>query len=293
MKASVFSYPRTLFLFLRLEFWHEIACPFTATSVLKTEFFIPISSDEKDTTSGFRVLASHLASFFFLTLSGNSFRLLSWPLHPFLCQPAWVYGVQIAWPRFPPTSAVSRRAVSSNTNGEGKLNLTSLLSMGHHVTIYIWEKGEREKKDTFVCIYIYIYIRVYVYMYTYICMYEKKKGKERKNDTSVYIYFLCVCVYIYIYIYMCKKKRRKREKNDTSVCVYIYIYIGVCVCVCFLFFLWILGLEKRKGRKNKMMPWNLLKRKRRRWIKERKKRKRGGKKNAKIYWADLTLLFKE
>ena len=57
---------------------------FTATSVLKTEFFIPISSDEKDTTSGFTVLANHLASFFFLTLSGDSFGLLSWPLHPLL-----------------------------------------------------------------------------------------------------------------------------------------------------------------------------------------------------------------
>ena len=54
----------------------RFARPFTATSILKTEFFIPTSSDEKDTTSGFRVLANNLASFFFLTLSGDSFGLL-------------------------------------------------------------------------------------------------------------------------------------------------------------------------------------------------------------------------
>ena len=35
----------------------RFARPFTATSVLKTEFFIPISSLEKGATSGFRVLA--------------------------------------------------------------------------------------------------------------------------------------------------------------------------------------------------------------------------------------------
>ena len=112
--------------------------PFMATSILKTEFFIPISSDEKGATSGFRLLANHLVSFFFLTLSGDSFGLLSWPLYPLLYPTGWVYGVQTAWPRFPPASAVSCRAVSSNTDGEGKFNLTSLLSMGHHVTIYIY-----------------------------------------------------------------------------------------------------------------------------------------------------------
>ena len=37
----------------------------TPTSVLTTAFFIPISADEKG-ASGFRVLANHLASFFFL-----------------------------------------------------------------------------------------------------------------------------------------------------------------------------------------------------------------------------------
>ena len=37
----------------------------TPTAVRKTAFFIPISADEKG-ASGFRVLANHLASFFFL-----------------------------------------------------------------------------------------------------------------------------------------------------------------------------------------------------------------------------------
>ena len=64
------------------EFWQQITRPLTVTSVLKTEFFIPISFDERDTTSGFTVLANHLASFFFLTLSGNSFGLLYGPLCP-------------------------------------------------------------------------------------------------------------------------------------------------------------------------------------------------------------------
>ena len=48
----------------------------------------------------FRVLANHLASFFFLTLSGDSFGLLSWPLYLLLCPTGWGYGVQIAWRTF-------------------------------------------------------------------------------------------------------------------------------------------------------------------------------------------------
>ena len=74
-------------LLLRPEFWHEIIRPLTATSVLKTEFFIHISSGEKGATSVFRVLANHLASFFFLTLSCNSFGLLYWPLWRVSVQP--------------------------------------------------------------------------------------------------------------------------------------------------------------------------------------------------------------
>ena len=53
---------------------------------------------------------------------------------PFSVQPTWGYGVRIAWPRFPTASAVSHRAVSSNTDREEKLNLTSLLSVAYHVT---------------------------------------------------------------------------------------------------------------------------------------------------------------
>ena len=37
------------------------ARPFTATSVLKTKFSIPISSDKKGTTSGAKAFANHLA----------------------------------------------------------------------------------------------------------------------------------------------------------------------------------------------------------------------------------------
>ena len=80
--------------------WHQITRPLTATSVLKTEFFIPISTDERATISSFRVLANHLASFFFLTLSCDSFELLYGPLCPLLYPPGWCYGVQIAWPTF-------------------------------------------------------------------------------------------------------------------------------------------------------------------------------------------------
>ena len=43
--------------------WHET--PFTATSAPKLIFFIPISADEKGCYFLFRILASHLASFFF------------------------------------------------------------------------------------------------------------------------------------------------------------------------------------------------------------------------------------
>ena len=74
---------------LRPEFRNQITRPLTVTSVRKTEFFIPISSDKKVTTSGFRVLAYHLASFFFLhpPLSCYSFGLLYWPLCPLLYPP--------------------------------------------------------------------------------------------------------------------------------------------------------------------------------------------------------------
>ena len=68
--------PKNSALLLRPESWHEIIRPLTTTSVLKTEFFFPISADEKG-ASGFRVLANHVPSFFSLTLSGDSFGLLS------------------------------------------------------------------------------------------------------------------------------------------------------------------------------------------------------------------------
>ena len=72
------------------------AHPFTVNCALKTEFFILISSDERATTSSFRVLA-----IFFLTLSGDSFGLLSWPLCPLL-YPTRSQSVNISWLSFWP-----------------------------------------------------------------------------------------------------------------------------------------------------------------------------------------------
>ena len=65
----------------------------TPTAVLKLIFFIPISADGKRCYFRFRVLANHLASFFFFPLSGDSLGLLS-------LSPGRGYGVQIAWPAF-------------------------------------------------------------------------------------------------------------------------------------------------------------------------------------------------
>ena len=51
-------------LLLRPEFDTRFALLFTATSVFKTDFLIPISADEKGCYFRFRILANHLASFF-------------------------------------------------------------------------------------------------------------------------------------------------------------------------------------------------------------------------------------
>ena len=74
--------------------------PITATSVRKTKFVIPISSDEKGTTSGFRVLPNHL-DFLHLPLSCYSFGLLYWPLYPLLC-PTLSQSVGSSWLSFWP-----------------------------------------------------------------------------------------------------------------------------------------------------------------------------------------------
>ena len=55
--------------------WHKT--PFTATSVPKLIFFTPISADGRSSCFRLRVLANHLASIFFLPLSGDSLGLLS------------------------------------------------------------------------------------------------------------------------------------------------------------------------------------------------------------------------
>ena len=75
----------------------------------QTEFFIPISSDEKGTTSGAKALANHLAT----SSSSTSFgHATQWPT--FFFRPP-NYGVQVVWPLFLNASAFSCWAVCSNT----------------------------------------------------------------------------------------------------------------------------------------------------------------------------------
>ena len=104
------------------------ARPLTTTSVLKTKFFIPISSGEMGTTYGAKASANHLAPSSSFTSFGEATQ---WPT--FLLRPPG-YGVQVVWSLFPTASAVSRWAVSSNTEGERRLNLTSPLSGAYLVT---------------------------------------------------------------------------------------------------------------------------------------------------------------
>ena len=68
------------------------ARPFTAISVLKTKFFIPISADEKGTTSGVKASTNHLAPSSSSTSSGHATQ---WPA--FLLRPPG-YGVKVVWP---------------------------------------------------------------------------------------------------------------------------------------------------------------------------------------------------
>ena len=53
---------------------------------------------------------------------------------PFSVQSTWGYGVQIAWPAFQLPQRSVAGLVSSNTEGEGRLNLTFPLSGAYHVT---------------------------------------------------------------------------------------------------------------------------------------------------------------
>ena len=65
LKVSAISCPRALFRFFTRSFGNSVHTSCHANCCPETEFFIPISADEKDATSGFRVLANRLASFFF------------------------------------------------------------------------------------------------------------------------------------------------------------------------------------------------------------------------------------
>ena len=59
------------------------ARPFTVTSLLKTQFFIPIFTDEKGTTSGAKTSANHFAPFFLISISPG--HATQWPT--FLLRP--------------------------------------------------------------------------------------------------------------------------------------------------------------------------------------------------------------
>ena len=120
------------------EFWHRISTSFHDDLRPKNWNFlsqVPLTK---------RVLLSALRLRPVIWLLSSSSTSPCYVIHsgyyndlyiPFSVQPTWGCGVQIAWPLFPTASAVSCRAVSSNTDGEGKLNLTSFLSVAYHVTL--------------------------------------------------------------------------------------------------------------------------------------------------------------
>ena len=152
LKASAISCPRALFRFFTRRFWqvvsthlvtptavlklgsasspgvqHQITRPLTATSVLKTKFFIPISADEKVCYFRFRILANHLASFFFLhpvrrfvrtTISSTRVGFRSTDSLTYI-----LYFLQQAGPKVGPTFLILLlrvslwRPVNSNTEG--------------------------------------------------------------------------------------------------------------------------------------------------------------------------------
>ena len=86
--------------------------PLTTTSSSKTNFLIPYFRwQKKGAISAFGILANHLASIFFLSLSGDSLRLLYVPCTPFFTHPVTKYKHLLVsiltwicylrnWPRF-------------------------------------------------------------------------------------------------------------------------------------------------------------------------------------------------
>ena len=86
---------------------------------------------------------------------------------------------------------------------EDSINLTSIVSVGYHVTIYI------------IYIYIYIYIK-YIYIYILYIYYI--------YIHVLYIYYIYICI-LYLYIYIC------------YIYIYIYIYISY-IWIHVIFYTW-------------------------------------------------------
>ena len=82
LRALSSSCPRFYFAFFTRSLVRDSPHLFTTTSVPKLIFFIPISADGRSSHFRLRVLPNHLASIFFLPLSGDSLGQLSlWPGH--------------------------------------------------------------------------------------------------------------------------------------------------------------------------------------------------------------------
>ena len=79
--------PKTPTLLLRPEFDMRFACPFTATSVFKTDILYSYLLWRKGCYFHFRVLANHLGSFFFLQPVRRFVRTTICPNTPFVIRP--------------------------------------------------------------------------------------------------------------------------------------------------------------------------------------------------------------
>ena len=123
------------------------ARPLTMTSVLKTKFFIPISSDETGTTSDAKASANHLVP---SSSSSSPGRATQWPAFPSSSYQVEVMGcryldLQSNWIRYFVQQAgreeltfIHILLLTVNLWGllrrVGEIDLTSLLSVAYHVT---------------------------------------------------------------------------------------------------------------------------------------------------------------
>ena len=148
-----------------------------ATSVLKTAFFIPISADEKG-ASGFRVLANHLASFFFL----HPVRWFIWTTIRTSLSPSLSTRVRLrstdslTYILIFSFNGQPLGPVNSNTEGVGEISYFSPLSgrprdtclltsttfcyTSLHIYIYSWDKLKPQQHD---CIIIHTHTNNHTY----------------------------------------------------------------------------------------------------------------------------------